>query len=131
MWALHTKNSAHWIPIAVLASFKRMEPFKHYGVPWVAEVLRERSQELLEVDAKGENVRRKTELLPPGMQSYDNSVYAVSRLPRRRSGRSGADTRCWLAERVSGHQTGSAGGHREVLRSVRACGRRPHETDRR
>lgn len=76
MWALHTKHPQHWIGISVLASFKRMEKYKHYGVPWIADVLRG-SDELLEVDEKGENVRRKTELLPPGMKQYENSVYAV------------------------------------------------------
>lgn len=79
MWALHTKTPDNWIPIAVLISFKRMEPYKHYGVPWVAEVLRG-SEELLEVDEQGKNVKRKLELVPPGMKQYENSVYAVSLL---------------------------------------------------
>ncbi|KAG8871596.1 hypothetical protein FRB97_008488 [Tulasnella sp. 331] len=85
MWALHTKTAHHWIPISVLSSFKRMEPYKHYGVPWIAKVLKEESEELLEVDEKGENVRRKTALVPPGMQQYENSVYAKG-FPDQRPG---------------------------------------------
>ncbi|KAG8896138.1 hypothetical protein FRC00_006408 [Tulasnella sp. 408] len=76
MWTLHTKNDDHWIPIATLAGFKRMREYNtKYGIPWIAETLRN-SEELLEVDEAGVNVRRAIELKPPGMTQYDNSAYA-------------------------------------------------------
>ncbi|KZV97288.1 winged helix DNA-binding domain-containing protein, partial [Exidia glandulosa HHB12029] len=66
MWELHTKEGAdHWIPIATIADFKRMRGYRDkHGLPWVVEVLR-KSPTLLEVDEKGENVRRKTEVKEP------------------------------------------------------------------
>ncbi|KAG8944465.1 hypothetical protein FRC04_001777 [Tulasnella sp. 424] len=76
MWTIHAKNEDHWIPIATLAGFKRMREYNtKYGIPWIAEVLRG-SEELLEVDEAGANVRRAIELKPPGMTQYDNSAYA-------------------------------------------------------
>lgn len=76
MWTLHSKNDDHWIPIATLAGFKRMREYNtKYGIPWIAETLRG-SEELLEVDEAGANVRRAIELKPPGMTQFDNSAYA-------------------------------------------------------
>lgn len=77
LFALTRKDNG-WVPIATLASFKRMRPIKDtLGVPRIAEVLR-RSTELLEVDESGEKVRRKKELVPV-TDAYQRSAYAVSR----------------------------------------------------
>ncbi|KAF7322731.1 hypothetical protein HMN09_00051900 [Mycena chlorophos] len=74
MWTLHTKTPDHWVPIATVASFKRMREFMPLGNPWVARALREQSAQL-EVDSAGENVRRKTEVQEPKDQ-FERSVYA-------------------------------------------------------
>ncbi|THH20958.1 hypothetical protein EW146_g527 [Bondarzewia mesenterica] len=74
MWTLHTANAEYWVPIATVASFKRMREFKDMGVDWVARALREGSKEL-EVDEAGTNVRRRTEVKEPKGQ-FDRSVYA-------------------------------------------------------
>ncbi|KDQ11241.1 hypothetical protein BOTBODRAFT_35542 [Botryobasidium botryosum FD-172 SS1] len=74
MWALHTKHPENWVPISTVASFKRMRPFHTRGLPWIVDALR-KSEGLLEVDEAGENVRRKTEVLPPKGQ-LERSVYA-------------------------------------------------------
>ena len=75
MWTLHTANAEHWVPIQTVASFKRMREFQARGDAWVADALRQGSTEL-EVDAAGENVRRRTEVQPPKGQ-FERSVYAV------------------------------------------------------
>jgi lupus La protein len=79
MWTLHSKTPEHWVPIATVASFKRMQEFKTFGgVEWVAQALREKSKDL-EVDESGENVRRKTEVKEiNGEERMKRSVYAVS-----------------------------------------------------
>ncbi|CAK5264053.1 unnamed protein product [Mycena citricolor] len=74
MWTLHTKTSEHWVPIATVASFKRMRPFSTFGTAWVARALREKSTSL-EVDAEGVNVRRTSEVQEPKDQ-LERSVYA-------------------------------------------------------
>lgn len=63
MWTLHTANPEHWVPIKTVASFKRMREFQPLGLEWVVKALQ--LSEELEVDAAGENVRRKTEVQPP------------------------------------------------------------------
>lgn len=76
MWTLHTANPEHWVPIKTVASFKRMRDFTALGLDWVVEALR--SSDALEVDEKGENVRRRTEVTEPKGQ-FERSIYAVSR----------------------------------------------------
>jgi lupus La protein len=75
MWTLHSANAEHWVPIATVASFKRMRQFQAKGVPWLADVLR-RSESLLEVDETGTTVRRREEVREPKNQ-FERSVYAV------------------------------------------------------
>jgi lupus La protein len=75
MWTLHSANAEHWVPIATVASFKRMRQFQSKGVPWLADVLR-RSESLLEVDETGVKVRRREEVREPKDQ-FERSVYAV------------------------------------------------------
>lgn len=77
MWKLHSANPEHWVPIATVSSFKRMKEYlTARGLPWIANALRAASTQL-EVDEKGENVRRKTEVREP--KSIDErSIYAVS-----------------------------------------------------
>ncbi|KAF7359506.1 hypothetical protein MSAN_01293600 [Mycena sanguinolenta] len=74
MWTLHTKTPEHWVPIATVASFKRMRDFSALGKEWVVRALREQSTQL-EVDEEGVNVRRKTEVQEPKDQ-FERSVYA-------------------------------------------------------
>lgn len=76
MWTLHTANPEHWVPLKTVASFKRMREFTSLGDEWLIQALRELSQEL-EIDEKGENVRRKTEVTEPKGQ-FERSIYAVS-----------------------------------------------------
>ncbi|KAF8335925.1 uncharacterized protein EI90DRAFT_3120172 [Cantharellus anzutake] len=72
MWTLHTKNDSHYVPIATIASFKRMRGYLAKGVDWISDALR--ASHLLEVDAKGQNVRRKADVKPP-VNVLDRSVY--------------------------------------------------------
>ncbi|KAN0138525.1 hypothetical protein V8E53_003513 [Lactarius tabidus] len=51
MWTLHTADEEHWVPIATIASFKRMREFQPRGVEWVANVLRTSAE--LEVSEDG------------------------------------------------------------------------------
>lgn len=73
MWTLHTANEEHWVPIATIASFKRMREFQPRGVEWVANVLRTSAE--LEVSEDGTKVRRRTEVQKP-KDAFDRSVYA-------------------------------------------------------
>ncbi|KAJ3829652.1 hypothetical protein F5880DRAFT_1620546 [Lentinula raphanica] len=75
MWQLHTKTPEHWVPIDIVASFKRMRQYSEgeNGVGWVADALK--SSEYLEVDESGKNVRRRTEVKEPTGQ-FERSVYA-------------------------------------------------------
>ena len=77
MWTLHTKDAKeHWVPIQTVASFKRMQPFKKYDVPWMADVIK-MSPELLEVDSTNTKLRRALPLVPPGNAQHERSIYAV------------------------------------------------------
>jgi len=77
MWGLHSAKDDHWVPIATIASFKRMRPYTDkFGVAGVAEALRA-STSLLEVDEAGENVRRKTEVKEP-IGQFERTAYVVS-----------------------------------------------------
>ncbi|KAJ1300664.1 hypothetical protein OPQ81_002312 [Rhizoctonia solani] len=74
MWKLHTQTEEHWIPIATVASFKRMREFEPKGTEWLLAVLRT-SDGLIEVDETGTKVRRAKELTQPKDQ-FERSVYA-------------------------------------------------------
>ena len=74
MWSLHTANDEHWVPIATIASFKRMRDFQLRGVEWVAGVLRTSVE--LEVSEDGTKVRRRTEVQEP-KGAFERSIYAV------------------------------------------------------
>jgi lupus La protein len=76
MWQLHTANDEHWVPLKTVTSFKRMrEHLVDRELSWVADAIRVRSS-ALEVDEKGDNVRRTTEVTEPKGQ-FQRSVYAV------------------------------------------------------
>jgi lupus La protein len=74
MWALYIANPEHWIPIATLASFKRMREFNALGVEWIANALS--LSDYLEVDEAKTNVRRLAEVQEPKGQ-FERSIYAV------------------------------------------------------
>jgi lupus La protein len=74
MWTLHTANPEHWVPVATVASFKRMRDYLPLGVEWVAKALR--LSEELEVDETNTKVRRRTEVQEPKNQ-FERSIYAV------------------------------------------------------
>lgn len=86
MWELHTKKDAdHWISIATIADFKRMRGYRDtYGLPWVVTVLRG-SETLLEVDSKGEHVRRKTVVKEP-VDQWDRTAYVKGFGPESEAG---------------------------------------------
>lgn len=75
MWSLHTANEDHWVPIATVASFKRMRTYNEMGIPWVANALRKYS-EGLEVDESSEKVRRANPVEEP-KGVWERSIYAV------------------------------------------------------
>lgn len=74
MWTLHTTNTDHWVPIKTVSSFKRMRDHAVKGHEFILRALKTSTE--LEVDDKGENVRRATELQKPKDQ-FERSVYAV------------------------------------------------------
>ena len=74
MWTLHTANADHWVPIKTVSSFKRMRDHAAKGHEFILCALKTSTE--LEVDDKGENVRRVTELQKPKDQ-FERSVYAV------------------------------------------------------
>ncbi|GAB1526478.1 hypothetical protein RhiTH_009645 [Rhizoctonia solani] len=74
MWKLHTQTEDHWIPIATIASFKRMREFEPKGAEWLLSALRS-SSSLLEIDETGTKARRAHELVEPKDQ-FERSVYA-------------------------------------------------------
>ena len=76
MWTLHTANPEHWVPLATVASFKRMREWQDRGTEWLANALR--ASEELEVSEDGKQLRRRTEVKPPKDQ-FERSIYAVSR----------------------------------------------------
>ncbi|KAI6017863.1 hypothetical protein EDC04DRAFT_470939 [Pisolithus marmoratus] len=73
MWTLHTANAEHWVPIKTITSFKRMREFTEKGHDFILRALRGSTE--LEVDEKGENIRRRTEVVPP-KGNFERSVYA-------------------------------------------------------
>lgn len=76
LWTTQALPSGQgWVSIALIASFKRMRDHLHKGIPWIAEALR-RSDGLLEVDDKGEKVRRRTEVKPQ-TDAFGRSAYVV------------------------------------------------------
>ncbi len=84
LFTLTRKDPQGWVPIATIASFKRMREIKELlGLEGIAEALRG-SKELLEVSEDGVNVRRTKELVPV-RDAFDRSVYAKAsaRRPRR------------------------------------------------
>ena len=104
------------MPIKTVASFKRMREFQPKGLPWVVDALR--TSEELEVDEKGENVRRRTEVQPPKGQ-FERSVYAVRVSP-------------FFLWNVQGRFTGRDFAAAAVrAERVREGGARPAEEDRR
>ncbi|QRV99428.1 La domain-containing protein [Ceratobasidium sp. AG-Ba] len=74
MWKLHTSTPEHWVPIATVASFKRMREFQPKGADWLLSVLK-KSDGLLEVDESGLKVRRAREIVEPKDQ-FERSIYA-------------------------------------------------------
>lgn len=75
LFTLTRKDPEGWVPIATIASFKRMRPIKdQLGLDGIAEALRE-SKDLLDVSEDGANVRRKKALIPV-TDAFDRSVYA-------------------------------------------------------
>lgn len=83
MWTLHTANPEHWVPLATVASFKRMRDWQRYGTDWLIDALR--TSEELEVSEDGKQLRRRTEVKPPRGQ-FERSIYAVSRFCLSTSG---------------------------------------------
>ena len=73
---MHTANPEHWVPLATVASFKRMREWQDRGTEWLANALR--ASEELEVSEDGKQLRRRTEVKPPKDQ-FERSIYAVSR----------------------------------------------------
>lgn len=110
MWTLHTANAEHWVPVATVASFKRMREHAARGLEWVVAGLRARS-DVLEVDESGARVRRRAEVKEP-KDGFDRSVYVVS-----------AGFACWFlgggrlmgvrvrVERVPGRDARAAAAH--------------------
>ena len=75
LFTLTRKDPDGWVPIETLASFKRMKPIRAVlSTEQIAEALRA-SEELLEVDAEGARVRRKTPLVPV-TDAHERSIYA-------------------------------------------------------
>ena len=68
------------MPIATIASFKRMREFQPRGTEWVANVLRTSAE--LQVSEDGTKVRRRAEVQKP-KDAFDRSVYAVRLRPER------------------------------------------------
>ncbi|OLL26124.1 La [Neolecta irregularis DAH-3] len=72
LWSLTQENDG-WVPIATIASFKRMRRFQ--PVDAISEALRQ-SLNLLEVNQDGTKVRRKTPLVKQaGSAAFDRSIY--------------------------------------------------------
>ncbi|KAG8797865.1 hypothetical protein FRC19_006545 [Serendipita sp. 401] len=75
LWGIYDKTDAHWVPIKQMATFKRMREFEEFGHEWLVEALRRSTK--LEVDAKGENVKRTDPLVERPRESVEErSVYA-------------------------------------------------------
>lgn len=75
LFTLTRKDPEGWVPIATIASFKRMRTIKELlGLEGIAEALKA-SKELLDVSEDGTKVRRRKELVPV-KDTFDRSVYA-------------------------------------------------------
>ncbi|KAG8849217.1 hypothetical protein FRB91_010156 [Serendipita sp. 411] len=75
LWGIYDKTDAHWVPIKQMATFKRMREFEEFGHEWLVEALRRSTK--LEVDVKGENVKRTDPLVERPRESVEErSVYA-------------------------------------------------------
>ncbi|CCU99296.1 unnamed protein product [Malassezia sympodialis ATCC 42132] len=75
LFTLTRKDPEGWVPIDTLASFKRMKPLREVlDVAGIADALRA-SPSLLEVDAEGQRVRRRTPLVPVP-DAHTRSIYA-------------------------------------------------------
>ncbi len=76
LWKTSQANDG-WVPIAVIASFKRMRKYRPLEI--VIEALKE-SEKLLEVSDDGELVRRKEPLIAPKKEetqsAFQRSIYA-------------------------------------------------------
>jgi len=72
LWGLTQENDG-WVPIATIASFKRMRRFQ--PVDAIPEALKQ-SENLLQVNEDGTKVRRKTPLVRQvGSAAFDRSIY--------------------------------------------------------
>jgi lupus La protein len=71
------KNPEGYVPLATVSSFKRMRDHQAaYGVPFIAQAVREKSNEVA-VDDKGEMIRR-AKRLQKDTTAWERSVYVVS-----------------------------------------------------
>ncbi len=71
------KNPEGYVPLATVSSFKRMRDYQTaYGVPFIAQAVKEKSQEVA-VDDKGEMIRRNKKL-QKDTTAWERSVYVVS-----------------------------------------------------
>lgn len=76
LFTLSRKNADGWVPLATLASFKRMKPMRDVlDDAELAAALR--SSEAVEVDEPGTHVRRRVALAPV-KDAFQRSAYAVS-----------------------------------------------------
>ncbi|KZT08382.1 uncharacterized protein LAESUDRAFT_648895 [Laetiporus sulphureus 93-53] len=74
-WAEHSiyfANAEHWVPIATIATFKRLSKYQPLGPQWLVDTLRQSIH--LEVDGEGTHIRRRTEVQQNS--AWDRSVYA-------------------------------------------------------
>lgn len=117
MWTLHTANADHWVPIKTVSSFRRMRDYAAKGHDFILCALRSSTE--LEVDEKGENVRRATELQKPRDQ-FERSVYAVRAFFLFLSDSDIRGPMCFdLIERVWEGGAGSAAETGGVFRNIR------------
>ncbi|KZT00612.1 uncharacterized protein LAESUDRAFT_732108 [Laetiporus sulphureus 93-53] len=72
MWTLHTVNADRWVPIATIATFKRMREYQLLGSQWLMNILRQSYH--LEVNDEGTHIRRRTEVKQNS--DWDRSIYA-------------------------------------------------------
>ncbi|KAI7884597.1 La-domain-containing protein [Lichtheimia hyalospora FSU 10163] len=73
LWTLKEKNSEGWVPLATIASFKKMKMITE-DLPTVVAAIRDQPSELVELDESGENIRRKTPVVQ--QESISRSIYA-------------------------------------------------------
>ncbi|KDQ18786.1 hypothetical protein BOTBODRAFT_63004 [Botryobasidium botryosum FD-172 SS1] len=72
---LYNAYKTHWVSIATIASFNRMNQFRAFGLPWLADVLRT-SKSLLQVDGKGGSVRRTSPVATTLSDLISRSIFA-------------------------------------------------------